>query len=651
MEQSWGGGARIRVLDLSGCGLHDADIPLLLNVLSENTHTAIINAHQAARNPRSAQVKRFTLLSSLQTLRLDNNHLTDACMRSIATCLGVDASTSIEPSNSRLQKVASNPVFSGTAVGGKKAPGEWLASNLLTLHTLSLQRNRLGVPGVSALLKILASNAYGMIAPRLKVLDLRVNPVWADKSFVAASVAFSARAVPVRLQAQAQVVGRGRAAEAAISPENALLWWAAGHSIAEDSLLLAGRPITFYTGPHKQVVMAAARTAVENGAESVPVPVPVAADGHMTLDPQRISISINRALDERDEEQRERDTLRKLQLHSEQALGLKNGRRVVKLSDMVNSATEGGDAIVTEAEHMEHIASQGIDEVPLTRDGAPVTHADDVGNTRVQQRRRRRDDAHMVDLLSQCFAGVTTEKNIHAISASLRQLGHPTPRSLLMVDADDMSAHLDMIDPVYRRLLLRCVCDYNFYYEEAVTARRIASSIHQIDEQAPRRGVEEDEARQVDDFLLRSGRGRLNGQTRERLHADVWGWDESRSGSGVSSNSVHSYAHVLDAQTLGPQTGGDMEQGHGQWDPTDATRPQYTLYRQTYRDSESSRPALDLTGRAGLWTGSAARLCESQYFRKSHVDLRRAKAGSTSIRSSSGSRSSGAGGEYADQEL
>jgi len=633
LELSWGGGARITELDLSGCGIQDRDVPLLLNVLSENTHTAIINAHQASRNPRSAQAKRFTLLSSLTTLRLDNNHLSDEAMHVLGSSLGVDTRTavvSLPPSKSHLQRPATSSALSGAAIGGRTAPREWLASNLSNLQTLSLQRNRLGVPGVSALLQLLVSAAHGHVAPRLKMLDLRINPVWADKSFAAASISASTQLTAQQKQAHARAVGGTGAKAAAQAPaslENALLWWTTGHSIAKSSLLVPGRSFALYTGPHQQAVTAAARAALANaaGAESSggPVVMPGFADKHMTLDPQRISISINRALDEAEAQQREQEILHKLQLHSEQMLGLKSNRRVVKLSDMVNGATEGGGAIVTAAEHTEHIASRSGAEnekaSPNPLGGALKTHEDDVGNTRVQQLRRQRDDANMVDLLSQCFAGVTSEKNIRAISASLRQLGHPTPRSLLQVDVDDLAVHLEMVDPVYQRLLLRCLCDYNYYYEEAVTARRIASSIHQIDEHAPKQLANDAEARQVEDFLQRSGKGRLNRQTRTRLHADVWGWDESGSATGVSSNSV-SFAHVVDEMPDESKSRQGQGQEHEEEQSSAASKPQYSMYRRTHRDSANSRPDLDLTGRAGLRPGSAVRLCESQYFRKAHTE-------------------------------
>jgi len=628
-ELSWGGGAHIAVLDLSGCGIHDSDVPLLLNVLSENTHTARVNAHHAARNPRSTKSKRFTLLSSLHTLRLDNNHLSDAGMYALAKALGIATSqTSQAPSGSRQV----HPPQTGAAVGGIIAPQEWLAGNLNKLHKLSLQRNRIGVSGVSALLKIFASASHGQVAPGLKELDLRVNPAWADKSFIAATLALATPKPATQQQGRSRDGGRTAAQESA---ENGLLWWVATHSPSKSALSLPGRHIVFNTGPHKNIVLAADAARAGGGSGSgtgrssglvTADSVRVRADGHMTLDRARISISIKRALDEVEEERAEQAMLQKMQLHYEKVLsaGARGSRRITKLTDMVSGASERGDAIVTAAEYEEHVAStQGTDHVPVNDAGAALLDEDDVGNTRVQQKRRQRDDAHMVDLLSQCFAGVTSEKNIHAISASLRQLGHPTPRSLLMVDVEDIAQRLSMIDSVYQRLLLRCLCDYNYYYEEAVTARRTASSLDHLDEQSPHL-ADEERARQLDDHRVRNGLKPVNRQTQKRLHADVWGWGEA---DAVSSNSVHSYADVPEeSRSRGERNLGGAE-GPG---------PQVTMYRRSYSShlgpgkGEHAYPDLDLTGTAGLLAGSAVRLCESQYFRKSHIALRRAKRGSSS---------------------
>ncbi len=586
LERSWGGSARIVELNLSGCAISNEDVPTLLNILSENTFRAQRDFFENSRRPRGAEANRHTLLSYLHTLRLDNNLLGDSGMESIAAAFGISLAMENLPLKSGNRGIQLPQTMLPVApAGGAKAPREWLLSNLRQLQRLSLERNNIGVHGISALLKTLQNHD---IFPQLEYLDMRLNPVWRDRSYV--------------------TYARN---EELASPH---LWWARMHSVYSQQLTLGTRrSINLASGPHRKALTEPLAASSETNF-NIPQR-PLVQDGHATLDRRRTLTAIKIALQESQEE-------------------IELGKDDVTTTVM--------DARVSNSVPNDSADTKRVPESPpkgsafsLAQADEPL-HEDYIGNTPMEQQKRRRDDTQMVELLQQCFMGVADAPTVRDLSVRLRRLGHPNPRALLAVDLDDLHGALNNTRPSHIRMLLRCLCEYNFYYEETLAAKRAADSAHHVDELGPN-AHNEDIVRQLDEYRARNGLELVNWQTQPRLHADVWGWtsgssggvgrsgaaseEESsgdRVGSRISSNSVHAYLRDLDERELQANyIEGGARPGIAR--PSDDF-PQYNMYRQT--DLKSTFPKLDMHGNAGLRGDATVRICETPYFRKSHVDLR-----------------------------
>ena len=716
LENSWGGGCTITELDMSGCGLTDTDVPALINIITENTISAQRLAYESKRNPtyrgnrRAAHAQgRYTVLK-LNTIRLDNNRFTDA---GIATL---------------LQIVQSSVNVQEGIISASAPPYMWLNKAFEQVQHISMQRNAIGLTGVSQLLHIfgiqeptreykhaapqntgtgpttvssssststttttsststitaaerrilnrqreqastnkIADNAnlaatkekssltgkFTPLASKLHRLDLRSNPAWSDMAF------YTAEAHKEYLRIEAMEMKKKNEVGSSRNGGNSDLhvgmgvgmgltgnvWWVSMYDAYEGTVSIGSTSAAATSGG--RAVGTGRRIQVDVGPRRVPL-VPAllhppgsqsprgrqleqegqgigkqkGGDSHGTLDPTRISASIQQILRWADEEE-------------------------------VDSGTDTNTSTVPVAEvNAPKSRSRSLNLGDLRPSDETDAHDDDIGNSRAQQQRRRRDKSMLLDLLEQCFGNsamnidaanksvnTNTKSMIMRLASTLTYMGHSTPLSLVDLDYDDMITHLssssssssaiDINQHQNMHLLLRCACEYNYYYHEAVVAYKKSQSAHHVYDETSAEAIEQSIQQSVEEeYRARSGLPRRSYHKEERLH---------RNSVRSNSNSISSFddmGTVKKSSTTGTGTG--MASAHAR---------QYSLYRRSsHRQSHSEAAgygagaavstitSLDFHGRSGLVSsnsnsnnydnGRTIRICESQYFRKSHANL------------------------------
>jgi hypothetical protein len=241
-------------------------------------------------------------------------------------------------------------------------------------------------------------------------------------------------------------------------------------------------------------------------------------------------------------------------------------------------------------------SNMDINNFPIIVGDKGSLHVDDVGNTVKHSIDRKRKEGLMNRFLNECFNDVnknsllSNEKQPLAIPGMedtteaaliLNRLGHGTPRALLSVDYDDLRTHLPLLSTLHYRYFLRCICEYNFYYEEMLIILQKTSSIDHHDDTQD----EIDIRKSMDHYLKRNGKNRINAQISPNIHNDI----HTRSSSSIS--------------TINKQY---------------SNKNQIKLQLSKYRNL-SSKIQLDTSGTAGMVSGnslSGKDICATQYYRK-----------------------------------
>ena len=530
-------GARVTSLNLAGCALRDADAPMLARLLAEDTLVRRMVAVQSRGAARSRRVQQqqgkgssgsssseIFVLGSLQELLLERNQLGDRAVHLLVNSLSA-------------QKKGSGSSASRGSSGVVNA-----AHNAGLLQRIDLRHNRLCLAGVSTLLHFAAHGST------MRSIDLRHNPAWADRALPAAFSASASASAASSAGTGTTVAGTG--ASSGSGGADPRLWWLQHYDARSHVLRVGptGKERVLLTGP--QPAARAIRSA-GTGARASSVDTSsssgadAGADSHSALRSERAVAIVAR--------ERDRLGLRLFPLQ------LANSRGLPEVGE-----GEGEGEQETAEQHM---------------------HEDDRWNTAAHAKDRNDKHRIMSDFLEECYAPagptVRTDTVIDArsLASTLYRLGHGSPHELLHADYDDLHTHLSPpLDILKIRLLLRCVCEYNYYFQEIELAERRAASEHQSVES---KGELEDRHR-TDQYLKVQGLSRTNAQKQKNIHSDV---HNSRS----HSTSTHA-------------TGQKVASGE----------VQYSMKRER----ADFRGALDYSGQAGLASG--LKLCESQYFRKAH---------------------------------
>ena len=79
-------------------------------------------------------------------------------------------------------------------------------------------------------------------------------------------------------------------------------------------------------------------------------------------------------------------------------------------------------------------------------------------------------EASITDLMTRfvnpCFHTITSSQNMGAIARELISLGIHSPSRLIYVNVEELETHLkSVIDPLYIKLIVRCICEYDSYYK------------------------------------------------------------------------------------------------------------------------------------------------------------------------------------------
>ena len=518
-------GTRITSLNLVGCALRDSDVHMLARVLAEDTDARRSAAVRSRGNARSRRVRQS---SSSNANDFVFSNLKELHLE--RNQLGDIAMQLLVRALEAPKKNENNPTH---------LPVASAAHNVQKLRLINVRHNKLGLGGVSALLLHTAQAPES----RVDTVDVRNNPAWADRALLA----------PLQPAGAGAGTGAGVGAEAAAALKathavageaDAHLWWLQHYDRRSSKLRVRSRETKLLTGP---------------------MPVP---------QKQRGGVSVSASGVESKGEDRHSA------LNRERALAIvmmERARMHLSPAPAANPATPAASAAIV------HKYAEGKGK-----------HEDDLWNTADHAKDRQDKHATMTAFLDECYgkdAGIVDmDMNTDALASTFYRFGHGAPYDLLNADYDDLHAHLSPpFNALQIRLLLRCVCEFNYYFQEvALTERRAASEHHTAE---TTREIED--RQRTDEYLKVQGLSRINAQKQKNIHSDI---DDSRS---HSTNS-----HSPSQRTNSKSSGRNGERNE------DNREVQYTMKR------EHADGRLDYTGQAGLASG--VKLCESQYFRKAH---------------------------------
>ena len=205
-----------------------------------------------------------------------------------------------------------------------------------------------------------------------------------------------------------------------------------------------------------------------------------------------------------------------------------------------------------------------------------------------------RKHTFMLDFLVECFDSPgNTQSDFAKTVSQLELLGYTSPVELVKVDYTDISVHMGGMGSSRLRHLLRCTCEFNYYYEAIRLADIRSASKHHT----------------AEEYLLPTAR--FNQQTDANLHNDFHRSD---------SNSLNRIVKVHDTRTQSQSSTDadtDADSGIDAGVIADLAAKKEKMERSAqYSRPRSAKAVLDVEAMSGLQTD--IKICESQYFRKAN---------------------------------